>query len=77
MEPFGPSPYRRAMEKVRALEIECEQLKFLNQEERATIDVLSRLCLRAADVLERGSGIEDFDCTSRLKLIIELREAAQ
>ena len=31
---------------------ENRRLKFLNQEERQTIDELSKLCLRAADTLE-------------------------
>jgi len=54
---------------------EIDQLKFLNAEERQTIDELSRLCLRAADALETygwycaGSVVED--------LIAELRKAAE
>jgi hypothetical protein len=40
------------MKKVAALEAEIERLKFLNQEERQTIDALSKLCTRAAEALE-------------------------
>jgi hypothetical protein len=36
----------------RNLQAEIEQLKFLNAEERATIDELAKLLTRAADALE-------------------------
>jgi hypothetical protein len=68
----GPSPFQRAMKKVAALEAEIEQLKFLNQEERQTIDDLAKLCIRAADALDKY-GLSD----DQKDLIAELRKAAQ
>jgi hypothetical protein len=49
---------------------EIERLKFLNAEERETIDELSRLCLCAADALE-------VHWPRRDDLIAELRKAVE
>jgi hypothetical protein len=66
---------RAYAETIKLKDAEIEHLKFLNQEERQTIDDLAKLCTRAADALE------DLDKISGVKwypsLIAELRKAAQ
>jgi len=68
LQPTGSSLL--VMEKA-ALLAEIERLKFLNAEERKTIEELSGLCLRAADALAGCTWQERDD------LIRELRKAAE
>jgi len=58
------------------LKVEIERLKFLNTEERKTIDELSGLCLRAADALETFLEPGEHWEPTFARLIAELRKAA-
>jgi len=55
---------------------EIDRLKFLNAEERKTIEELSGLCLRAADALERTLGESERFESSMQAFIAQLRTTA-
>jgi hypothetical protein len=82
LQHLGPAvPDPEHIELALALKAEIERLKFLNQEERKTIDHLAKLCICAADILEEefGSPTEpSYGVKGPVhELIAELRKAAE